>query len=415
MNDQIRKLLLTILIVSAVLIILTTGVHYFRDHKNTPDPTPSPQPPTPQPPVPAPQPPTPSPQPPVPQPAPVQVNICSTARYGYLPEETKEALLAKERASDCCGPYADIGSDDYTDVAAKCNENANVISCCNASCTTLEECKQKYPCTTSYILENIQDFLSEGDLTDDQKVLLINSKLQTSPGDRTMGGSEPCYADIAKLKELCALPRGVYENNHLCVAYNDYITDKKQVDHTIDCANATGVAATICNQCANAVDLNECALFNMDKIVTDKSQCGEFNTFVAGNKDIKDVLDDEYPCRACVIAKYAKICGLPESKETFCDPPFDCPMSRKEGFAKIAEGCPPFCASSVEKFTEPVLDKSSFVDENIEKFNGCPCMNCPCRQKCPYCARCCRCNRCARCPRCPLSENYNISEKMVFV
>lgn len=400
MNDQIRKLLLTILIVSAVLIILTTGVHYFRDRKNKPSPTPNPMP---QPPVPAPQPPVPSPQPPVPapQPAPVQVNICSTARYGYLPEETKEALLAKERASDCCGPYDDIGSDDYTDVAAKCNENSNVIGCCNASCTTIEECKQKYPCTTSYILENIQDFLAEGDLTDEQKVLLINAKLQTSPGDHTMGGSEPCYADIAKLKELCALPRGVYENNHLCVAYNDYITDKKQVDHTIDCANATGVAATICDQCANAVDLNECALFNIDKIVSDKSQCGDFNTFVAGNKDMKDVLDDEYPCRACVIAKYAKVCGLPESKETF---------------AKIAEGCPPFCASSVEKFTEPVLDKTSMVYGNVEKFNGCSCKNCTCRQKCPYCGRCGRCNRCARCPRCPLSENYNnIPEKVVFV
>lgn len=240
-----------------------------------------------------------------------------------------EIGMSKEKVINCCS--TDQMSDmDYKTIENKCFDNSDklneMISCCKGECKTLSECKENYPCTTKYVENMLTSFYSNKDTTsppDEYKVHLINTLLQNDNSDFTIGRTKsnvqcvnyvkPQNPEFQKyIDEMCKRASEGEIIGNLDITCN---IQKPVVESHFECDDPKGIYKTICEVCSNAKDLNNCALFNIDKIIgkTPNDTCDAFNNVIVG--DMSKTFNNNYPCRKCLLAKYKKMCGeIPYTK-----------------------------------------------------------------------------------------------------
>jgi hypothetical protein len=247
-----------------------------------------------------------------------------------------EAGMKKENVMGCCNNES-MSDLTYKQIENECLKTQDDVdkmaSCCKADCKTFQECRSKYPCTTKYIEDKLQYFYAGGlfnrdePVPDDYKVFLINQLLMVDNSDMTYGRSgsktqcinyvkppNPAYQEY--IDKVCnyAKEGGIIGNVDITCDIQKY----KAETHTECERPMNDVHSEICAKCANARDLYGCALFKADEIIKDKSQCKDFDNIIGQNYGMAKVLNRNYPCRKCMIAKYKKVCGdLPNSIEKF--------------------------------------------------------------------------------------------------
>jgi hypothetical protein len=238
-----------------------------------------------------------------------------------------ESGMVSERVVNCCGtdPMSDIT---FNDIIKNCkldnpSELNKMTECCKGECSTLEECKQKYPCTTKYVDDLTQKMYSTSlgeSAPMKYKLYLINRLLQLDSSDpsigRREGGNVQCVNYIQPqdpeirdyIKNACDRASQGENIGNIALFCND-----KQPQRTIqfECENPVGIYKPICEICKHARDLKSCALFNIDKIIgkTEDATCTNFNRQIGGSGGMSRLLNNNFPCRKCLIAKYKKSCG----------------------------------------------------------------------------------------------------------
>lgn len=253
-------------------------------------------------------------------------NACGNIINPGVCTDVQRGMVA-ERVVNCCGsdPLSNV---DVNDVVKKCKLNdptelSKMVDCCKGQCDTLEECKEKYPCTTKYV-EDLTKTVYSSALGESvpmrYKVYLINRMLQLDSSDpsigRREGGDVQCVNYIKEadpefqeyIKDACERAKQGGGIGNISTFCND-----KQSQRTVqfECDNPRGIYKPICEICKHAKDLKACALFNIDKIIgkTEDATCANFNIEMGSMGGMSRLLNSNFACRKCLIAKYKKTCG----------------------------------------------------------------------------------------------------------